>query len=71
MEIAQKINCCRQSARDSELTAERVVPKGDVECCLVIPDTGLPVAAGHRDLVKIGGERGEVVGGWLHRHGAI
>src|SRR5206468_7198025 len=61
MKAAQKIDDRRQAAGDGELAAERVFPKRDVERSVVVAHPSFPVAASHRDLVKIGRQRGEIV----------
>ena len=61
MKRTQKVDCRREPARDRESTAKRVLPKSNVERCLVIAHTGFPIAARHRDLIKIRRECREVM----------
>ena len=67
MESAQEIDCRRKSAGDRELSAEGVFSKRDVERRFVIAHTGFPVAARHRDFIKIRRQGGEVMNGKFHQ----
>ena len=64
MKRTQKVDCRREPACERESTAKRVLPKSNVERCLVIAHTGFPIAARHRDLIKIRRECREVMLWW-------
>ena len=53
MECLQEVNRRRQAARDSKLTAERILTKRDVKHRLMVTHAGLPIAICHGDLIKI------------------
>ena len=53
MERAQEVDCRRKPARDREFSIERVLPKGDVERCLMIAHASFPITTRHRDLVEV------------------
>ena len=54
MKRAQKVDDRPEPTRDRESSAERVLTKCNVERRLVIFYTGLPIAARHRHLIKVG-----------------
>src|SRR5262249_24055836 len=66
VERAQEIDRCYQPATDGELTAKRVLQERDVKHRVVVGHAGPEITARHRDLVKVGRERGEAVPWQIH-----
>src|SRR5207249_75148 len=64
---AKEIDRCRQAGSHGELPGKGILPKRDVKHRVMVGHSGFEITARHSDLVKVGGQGGEIVR-WRLRH---